>query len=105
MQEPIANPILQLDGALRARLQALGARKNRSPDWLVHTAIEEYILREETYEREKQEDTERWQRYQATGYAIPNEDVDAWLLRYRQRPGMELPPPEPIDCNRFRQRG
>ncbi|QWF71920.1 hypothetical protein KEF85_05535 [Methylomonas paludis] len=42
-------------------------------------AIEQYVDREASYQREKCEDMERWQRYQLTGLAIPNETVDPWL--------------------------
>jgi predicted transcriptional regulator len=45
----------------------------------MRTAIEQYLDREERYEREKQEDLERWTRYQATGHAVSHEDASQWL--------------------------
>jgi predicted transcriptional regulator len=42
-------------------------------------AIEEYVAREEAYEREKREDQERWERYRVTGHAVPQEAVETWL--------------------------
>ena len=38
-----------------------------------------YLEREEGREREKREDLERWQRYQATGRHVSHEAVEAWL--------------------------
>ena len=76
------NTGVKLDETLHARLKALSAAKERTPHWLMKTAIEEYVQREEAYEHEKTEDMERWQRYKLTGYAVPNEDVDAWLATW-----------------------
>jgi len=73
------NPGVKLDEALHARLKALGALKERTPHWLMRTAIEEYLEREEAAEREKQEDMERWQRYQLTGHAVLHDPVATWL--------------------------
>ena len=46
------------------------------------TAIEEYVVREETYEREKREDMQRWQRYKTTGYTISGSDVNEWFASW-----------------------
>ena len=73
------NTGVKLDETLHTRLKDLGALKARTPHWLMCAAIEEYVEREETYEQEKREDMERWQRYKMTNHAIPNEQVAAWL--------------------------
>ena len=70
---------IKLDTETRARLKALGELRDRSPHWLMRTAIIEYLDREEAYEREKREDLERWERYQLTGEAISHETVRQWL--------------------------
>lgn len=66
---------IKLDEATRARLQALGDLKDRSPHWLMKRAIEEYLDREERYEREKRGDLQRWQRYQESGVFIDHADM------------------------------
>jgi predicted transcriptional regulator len=86
------NTGVKLDATLHERLKALSSLKERTPHWLMKAAIEEYVEREETYEREKNEDMERWQRYQRTGNAIPNEMVDAWLASWGSE--NELPCPK-----------
>lgn len=73
------NTGVKLDETLHARLKALGTLRERTPHWLMRAAIQEYLEREEAYEREKREDMERWQRYRATGHAIPHERVAEWL--------------------------
>lgn len=88
----IINAGVKLDETLHARLKALSAVKKRTPHWLMKAAIEEYVTREETYEREKLEDMERWQRYKMTGHAIPAETVDAWLTSWGSE--NELPCPK-----------
>lgn len=70
---------IKLDENTRARLKALGEKRNRSPHWLMRTAIQTYLEREEQYEKEKQEDKERWERYQLTGQAISHDTAAEWL--------------------------
>lgn len=66
---------IKMDEATRARLKALGRLKDRSPHWLMKRAIREYLDREERYEREKQEDFLRWQRYRDSGAFIGRNDM------------------------------
>ncbi len=70
---------LKLDEATRERLRGLAKLKDRSPHWLMKKAVEEYVAREVAYEREKQEDAARWQRFQETGEHISQDDMTAWL--------------------------
>ena len=73
------NTGIKLDESLHARLKTLSAIKARTPHWLMKAAIEEYVTREETYEREKAEDMQRWQNYKLSGHAIPHQAVEEWL--------------------------
>jgi len=70
---------IKLDDKTRDRLKALAEKRNRSPHWLMRTAIESYLEREENYEREKSEDMQRWERYQLTGNSIDQETVETLL--------------------------
>jgi predicted transcriptional regulator len=70
---------IKLDDETRERLQQLGQRRDRSPHWLMKTAIREYLEREERVERERQEDEERWRRYVKTGAFVANADMMQWL--------------------------
>jgi predicted transcriptional regulator len=70
---------IRLDEETKERLQALGKLRDRSPQWLMRAAIIEYLAREETYEREKHEDQERWMGYLITGETIGHDRVAEWL--------------------------
>lgn len=70
---------IKVDAKTRERLKALGRKKDRATHWLIRKAIDEYLAREEQFERERREDEKRWERYEATGEAVPNEKVLAWL--------------------------
>ena len=70
---------IKLDDKTRKRLKALGEARDRSPHWLMKAAIEDYLAREERYESEKQEDLERWERYQLSGEAVSGEAVEKRL--------------------------
>lgn len=70
---------IKLKQSLRDRLKALGELKDRSPHWMMKCAIEEYVEREETTERQRLEDQARWERYEQTGRSFDNHQVTAWL--------------------------
>lgn len=70
---------IKLDPEIRQRLKSLGEKRNRSPHWLMCSAIESFLEREEKYEAEKAEDMQRWDEYLNTGHSIDNNDVQTWL--------------------------
>lgn len=70
---------IKLDAHTRERLQALAELRDRSPHYLMKTAIETYLEHEEEYERQKREDAERWEHYALTGESVPHEKAAAWL--------------------------
>lgn len=76
---------VKLDSEARERLKQLGAAKDRTPHWLMKKAILEYLEREETYEREKQEDMQRWQRYQDTGEHLSQDEMRTRLTRLAEQ--------------------
>ena len=57
----------------------MGDAKQRSAHWMVKEAVARYLDAEERYEREKAEDLARWERYAATGHAVPHEAAMTWL--------------------------
>lgn len=70
---------VKLDARTRERLQSLAQLRDRSPHYLMKTAIETYLEREEEYEREKREDAERWESYALTGESVSHKRAAAWL--------------------------
>jgi predicted transcriptional regulator len=83
---------LKLDDAVRQRLKALGDKRKRSPHYLMKEAIETYLDREEEYERQRDEDMARWERYQLTGQVVSQERVLAWLAELAE--GKDTPCPK-----------
>ena len=70
---------IKLDDNTKQRLKALATQRKRTPHWLMRTAIEDYLDREEQYEKEKAEDIARWEEYLVTGSAINHETAEKWL--------------------------
>jgi len=70
---------IKLDDNTQTRIKSLAGIKHRSPHWLMRTAIEDYLEREERYEMEKEEDMAEYEDYLLTGKAIDNATVLAWL--------------------------
>lgn len=82
---------IKLDSTTRERLKQLAKIKQRSSHWLMRTAIEQFLEAEERYEREKQEDLERWQRYQLSGEAVSQDKVAGWLTDLAQGKSASCP--------------
>jgi len=70
---------VKISSETRDRLQALGQDKDRSTHWLMSKAVEEYLDREEHYEREKREDMQRWENYTLSGVHIPQSEMESWM--------------------------
>jgi predicted transcriptional regulator len=70
---------IKLDETTQKRLKDLAEKRRRSPHWLMRTAIEDYLTREEQYEKEKAEDLAEYEEYLMTGKAIDNSLVTVWL--------------------------
>jgi len=82
---------IKLDDETRARLKALAEKRDRSPHWIMLKAIENYLDREEKYEREKAEDLARWEDYLLTGYAVDGDKVESWLQDLAQGKNTSCP--------------
>ena len=82
---------VKLEPEVRERLRALGELKQRSPHFLMKEAITLYLEREERYEREKSEDTARYERYQITGEAVSDEAATQWLESLAQGKAAQCP--------------
>jgi len=70
---------LKLDDETRERLTRLSAVKARSPHWLMKEAVRQYLDHEETYQREREADRVRWERYERTGAFLDNQTMNDWL--------------------------
>lgn len=70
---------IKLDKETKKRLKALGEKLDRSPHWIMKTAIESYIDEQERYWQEREKDMKRWEHYMLTGESVPHEKVSAWL--------------------------
>ncbi|MGI9028006.1 MAG: CopG family ribbon-helix-helix protein, partial [Candidatus Saccharimonadales bacterium] len=79
------------DETVRQRLQQLGQKRDRSPHWLMKTAIEIYLEQEEAYEREKSEDMARWEHYLLSGEAVDGDVVEPWLSALANGKNMPCP--------------
>lgn len=89
-QSPVA---IKLDDELRARVKALATARQRSPHWLMQTAIEAYVEVEEKREAFRQDALRAWEDYQLTGLHVTHSEADAWLAKLAA--GEDTPPPEP----------
>ncbi len=72
---------IKVDDATRERLNSLAEALERTPHWILKTALREYIDREERRERERKDDLARWERFALTGEAIDHAQARGWLER------------------------
>lgn len=72
---------IRLDQETQDRLKELGARRDRSPHYLMKEAVEAYLQREEELEAEKILVQKRWDTFEITGETIAHEDVSEWAFK------------------------
>ena len=70
---------VKLDAETQQRLKAVASSLDRAPHWVMKTALNHYLERQEAFLREKKQDDDRWRRFQQTGQAIEQERVMQWL--------------------------
>jgi predicted transcriptional regulator len=83
---------LKIDDALKSRVQQLASQRRRSAHWIMLEAIQQYVEREETRERFKQEAIASWQAYRETGRHLSGDEVRGWLSQWGS--DQETPVPE-----------
>ena len=83
---------IKLDDELKGRVQHLAEARRRSAHWIMREAIAQYVDREETRERLRQETVQAWEEFKATGRHATAEEVDKWLSSWGTED--ELPAPE-----------
>lgn len=72
---------IKVDDSTRKRLNDLAQELDRTPHWILKTALREYIDREERRERERKDDLARWERFALTGEAVDHARARGWLER------------------------
>ncbi len=72
---------IKVDDTTRKRLNDLAQEIDRTPHWILKTALREYIEREERRERERKEDLARWEHFALTGEAVGHGTARDWLER------------------------
>jgi predicted transcriptional regulator len=70
---------IKIDDELKARVQRLAERRQRSTHWVMREAIAQYVSREEARDSFKQEALASWKTYKETGRHLTGEEVRAWL--------------------------
>ena len=91
MQEQVKPMAIKLPQQDRDRLQQLGATKKRSAHWLAKEAISQYLDREESAEKFKQESVARWEEYCHSGKSVPHDAVMQWLESWGSENELEAP--------------
>ena len=85
---------VKLDEDIRTRLKTLGESRDRTPHWLMKTAITEFLDREEKLEIRNRETDEALKEYHSTGQYVSHEKMDAWLETWGTDKEGSCPEPE-----------
>lgn len=70
---------VRIDEKLQARLKAIAEAEDRSPHYLMKSAIEDLVERKEREAEELAILKERWAQFEKTGSYVPGEKVRAWV--------------------------
>lgn len=68
---------VRLSEDTRNRLEALSKARDRTPHYLMKTAIERFVEVEEALEAERRLVLARWEKFELTGETVNHEDVKA----------------------------
>ena len=77
----LSSTSLKLDAGTEERLQRLASARQRTPDWVLREAVEQYVDREEKREQMRQDARASFAQYEATGLHVTAEEADAWLAK------------------------
>jgi predicted transcriptional regulator len=69
---------VRLSEDTRDRLEAVGKARDRTPHYLMKSAIERFLEMEEALEAERQLVNSRWQKFELTGETVDHADVKVW---------------------------
>jgi predicted transcriptional regulator len=78
--KPTSKPVsIKLDPDTKARLDALAIIEDRSPHWLMQTAILTYLDHAEYEHKLRQDAIAAYEDYQQTGLHLDGPTADAWM--------------------------
>ena len=69
---------VRLDEETQNRLEALSRLKERTPHYLMKTAITHFLDTEEQVEAVRLLVKSRWEKYEITGEALEHDEVKSW---------------------------
>ncbi len=84
---------IRIDADLLERLQKVAERMNRTEQWVIRTAMVEYLDAVEEELEMLAVSEARYQEYLLTGESVPNEKVMEWLLKGANGIQAEMPKP------------
>ena len=84
---------IKLPDGTRNRLKALAEAKQRSANWLMTEAIEQYLTRQEAEEQFQRDATEAHEHFVATGLHVTQDEMEVWFeaVARGERPPMPKP--------------
>jgi len=91
MQAQLKPVGVKLPLELKDRLQRISVAKHRSAHWLMKEAIQQYVEREESEEKFKQETIGAWEEYQRDGLHITHNELTGWLTTWGTASETECP--------------
>ncbi len=82
---------VKIDDDLKARLQTVAEAEQRSPHWIMHEAIREYVDRAEKQRRFDEHTLRSMQEYEETGLHLTWEEVRSAMETWGTDDERELP--------------
>jgi predicted transcriptional regulator len=70
---------INIDDALKDRIQALATQRQQTPHWIMNEAIRQYVETEEAKASFVNEARQSWQHYQESGLHLTGDEVQDWL--------------------------
>jgi predicted transcriptional regulator len=83
---------VKIEPSVKLRVQRLAKARHRTPHWVMHEAILQFVEREEKREAFRQDAIKAWDEYRLTGLHVTAAEADAWMAKLEA--GQDVEPPE-----------
>jgi predicted transcriptional regulator len=83
---------VKIEASVKQRVQDLAKARQRTPHWLMHEAIVQFVDREEKRESFRQDAIQAWDAYRLTGLHVTATEADEWMAKLEA--GEDVEPPE-----------
>jgi predicted transcriptional regulator len=83
--------LIKIDDELQSQVEDLARKHQRSTDWIMRQAVQQYVEREDKKAAFRRDALKAWTDYQENGQHVTQAEADGWLARLQDGEDADLP--------------